>query len=199
MKLILFSSIAISLLLISSCTEEGQTPKPRVYPKVEYPTGEYQTYTSDDCPFQFEIPDYVEILRNPKYKQFNPPHDCWFNISYPMFQAQLYCSYAPLEGKEDFNNFKTDAYDIVDQINRRSDYMEEYRYNNKNGVGGVIFDFSGPAASPMQAFLSDSSQHFFKIALYYDTQNKPDSLGPISSFIKEDMFHLLESFQWQEE
>jgi gliding motility-associated lipoprotein GldD len=167
-----------------------------MFPKIEYPRGDYYTFNSDRCPFTFELPSYTEIDRNSKYIQMNPPDDCWFNIKYPMFQAQLYCSYAPLSGKASYDNYKSDAFEIVDQINRRSDYMEEYRYENQYGVSGVVFDFSGPAASPMQFFLSDSSDHFFKAALYYDTQNDPDSLGPISEFIKRDMGRILETFQW---
>ena len=186
------------LIFIMACGEDNSSPKPRMFPKVEYPKGSIYTFQYEDCPFTFKIPDYTEIDRDPRYQRLNPPHDCWFNIKYPMFQAQLYCSYAALNGRESFDNYKSDAFEIVDQINRRSDYMEEYRYENIHGVSGVVFDFSGPAASPMQFFLSDSTNHFFKMALYYDTQNEPDSLGPISDFIKRDMGRILETFQWSD-
>ncbi|NBB89361.1 MAG: hypothetical protein GVX96_06230 [Bacteroidetes bacterium] len=182
--------------LFFSCSEETGTPKPRMFPKVEYPEGNFEFLDRENCPFTFKVPDYTDIERDPKYQRLNPPHECWFNIVYPMFQARLYCSYAPLSGVESFDNYKGDAFDIVDQINRRSDYMEEYRFENPQGVSGIVFDFSGPAASPMQFFLSDTTRHFFKMALYYDTQNEPDSLGPISEFIKRDMGHMLETFQW---
>jgi len=193
-NLILFACFTI---LIWSCSSENSTPKPRMFPKIEYPQGGYDVFQSKKCPFTFEYPTYTEIGRDSKYMEMNPIHDCWFNIKYPMFQAQLYCSYAPLTGQSSFDQYKSDAFDIVDQINRRSDYMEDYRFENPQGVSGIVFDFSGPAASPMQFFLSDTSQHFFKMALYYDTQNDPDSLGPISEFIKRDMGHILETFQWE--
>lgn len=186
------------LSMMLACADDNSSPKPRMFPKVEYPEGSTYTFQSEDCPFTFELPEYTEIERDPKYQRLNPPHECWFNIKYPMFQAQLYCSYAPLDGRASFDNYKSDAFEIVDQINRRSDYMEEYRFENTQGVSGIVFDFSGPAASPMQFFLSDSTDHFFKMALYYDTQNEPDSLGPISDFIKRDMGRILETFQWSE-
>lgn len=186
-----------ALCIMSSCVEDDSSPKPRMFPKVIYPGGSYELFELEDCPFSFELPSYTQIARDPRYQRVNPPHDCWFNIQYPMFQAQLYCSYAPLSGPGSFDNYKSDAFEIVDQINRRSDYMEEYRFENSHGVSGIVFDFSGPAASPMQFFLSDTTQHFFKMALYYDTQNDPDSLAPISDFIKRDMGHMLETFQWE--
>lgn len=188
----------IVLLSFFSCSEEGGTPKPRIYPKVFYPErGDYERIQPEDCPLSFEIPAYTAVERDSRYHQFNPAHPCWFNIHYPMFQANVYCSYVPLDGMADFDGYKSDAFEITDQINKRSDFMEEIPYENSEGVGGMVFDFRGPAASPMQFFLSDSSRHFFKGALYYNTQNEPDSLGPVSRFIKKDIERMLSSFRWE--
>lgn len=186
----------VGALLWCSCGEEGSTPKPRVFPKVEYPSGELVQFTKEECPFTFLMPDYVEVEQNSDYAKLNPLHPCWFNLHYPMFQAEVYCSYAPISSRADYERLKKDAFDIIDQINKRSDYMEEYRYQNKHGVGGVVFDFEGPAASPLHFYLTDTSDHFFKASLYYNTQVRPDSLAPITEFIKEDIDELLGSFRW---
>jgi hypothetical protein len=78
----------------------------------------------------------------------NPAHPCWFNIVYPTLNAELYCSYVPVENRVEVDQLRMDAFEIIDQINKRSDYMEEIPYQNSSGVSGLVFNFSGPAASP---------------------------------------------------
>lgn len=186
------------LMMLASCGDEATTPKPRIYPKVDYPSGEYVKFEMESCPFTFNIPDYVKVEKDPTFGNLNPPHPCWFNLNYPMFQAQIYCSYAPVTEDRTFEELRKDAFDIINQINKRSDYMEEYRYKNEHGVGGVVFDFEGPAASPIHFYLTDTTEHFFKGALYFNTQVRPDSLAPVSQFIKDDIDKMLSSFRWTE-
>jgi gliding motility-associated lipoprotein GldD len=191
-------NLIIIALLFISCGENGSTPKPRIFPKVEYPSGEYEQFIKSDCPFTFQMPAYVSIEQDSKYAKFKPLHPCWFNLNYEMFQAQIYCSYAPISSRKDFEKLRKDAFEIIDQINKRSDYMEEYRYSNRYGTGGIVFDFEGPAASPIHFFLTDTTEHFFKASLYYNTQVRPDSLAPITKFIKEDIDKMLGTFRWTE-
>jgi hypothetical protein len=50
----------------------------------------------------------------------------------------------------------------------------------------------------LQFFLTDKKNHFFRAALYFNTQVRPDSLAPIYEFVKEDVFKLIETFEWEE-
>jgi len=68
---------------------------------------------------------------------------------------------------------------------------------NKNGVEGLIMEFTGPAASPMHFYLSDTTEHFLKGSLYFNTQARPDSLAPVTEFIKTDIAGIINSFSWQ--
>lgn len=65
------------------------------------------------------------------------------------------------------------------------------------GLSGFAFEMKGPAASPFQFFLSDSTNHFFRGALYFNTQARPDSLAPVYEFVREDLMKMIETFEWK--
>jgi hypothetical protein len=39
--------------------------------------------------------------------------------------------------------------------------------------------------------------HFLRGALYFNTAPNIDSMGPVVDFVKKDMDHLIETFQWK--
>jgi gliding motility-associated lipoprotein GldD len=178
------------ILLIYGCSDSTPLPKPRAYPRIEYPERKYITFDSVSCPFTFEYPSYATIK--------NKERECWFDLFMPDFQARIHCSYLPVNNQEEFDDLVKDAYEIADRINARANYMEDSRMKNNHGVSGVIFEWSGPAASNLHFFLTDTTQHFFKGALYFDARVQPDSLAPISAFIIEDIRHLISSFAWKD-
>ena len=178
------------ILLVWGCSDDHSTPRPRAYPRVEYPQHELQPFAQADCPFTFQFPKYAEV-------QKKEDHPCWFDLSMPVFKARLHCSYLPVKDRASFDDMVNDTYTIAGKINERSNYMEESRIKNANGVGGLQLKFTGPAASPLHFFLTDTTQHFFKASLYFEAKVKPDSLAPIIEFVEKDMNKLVESFSWK--
>ncbi|MEL6972389.1 MAG: hypothetical protein AAFO02_19640, partial [Bacteroidota bacterium] len=69
--------------------------------------------------------------------------------------------------------------------------------NTDNGVSGIAFDIDGPAASPFQFFLTDSTQHYVRGSLYFNTKTRADSLAPVIDFVRTDILHLIETFEWK--
>jgi gliding motility-associated lipoprotein GldD len=171
-----------------ACQQSPGSPKPRAYPKIEYPDRKYIAYNEAECPYRFEYPDYAQIKKKDE--------KCWFDLFMPAFNARLHCSYLPVENKDKFDDLVSDAYVIADRINERANYMEEVRIKNAQGVSGLMLQWTGPAASPVHFFLTDTTQHFFKAALYFDSRVKPDSLEPIAKFIRQDIDHMISSFDW---
>ncbi|MEO5906217.1 MAG: hypothetical protein ABIQ11_05795, partial [Saprospiraceae bacterium] len=150
----------------------------------------YKIYSSEKCPVMFEFPQYAEI------KEKDEP--CWFDILMPSFKARIHCSYIKVKDRNDFDDLVRDAYMIADRINERANYMVEDRLVNTNGVSGLALTWTGPAASPYHFFLTDTTEHFFKAALYFDTKVQPDSLEPIVKFIKADIDQMIATFDWKE-
>jgi len=59
-----------------------------------------------------------------------------------------------------------------------------------------VYNFSGETASDMQFFLTDSTHHFLRGALYFNVSPNKDSLAPVISYIKNDIQHLVNSVSW---
>jgi gliding motility-associated lipoprotein GldD len=188
----------LSILISVTCSCRNDTaavPKPRAYPRVEYPQRAYSTFTDPVCPFVFEYPSYAEVAFETSFFGQSPLHQCWFDLVVPSLNARIHCSYLPVG--ERFSTLVQDAFTMANKINQRSNYMDEIRVSNAQGVQGLIMDFKGPAASPMHFYLTDSTTHFFKAALYFNAPVRPDSLQPVSAFIKEDIAHLINTFYWK--
>jgi|SRR5687768_11782113 len=179
----------IICFLFAGCREKESIPRPRAYPRVEYPEKEYREFSTAECPFSFEYPVYADTI--------NKKEACWFDLEIKSFNAKIHCSYHPISSRADYEDFVKDAYDIADRINYRANYMEETPFKNDNAVGGIILEWTGPAASPIHFFLTDTTQHFFKAALYFNAEVQPDSLAPITEFIKKDIQHMISTFRWE--
>ena len=199
-KFILILSLFFIALLFNACGEADlPIPKPRAFPKVNYPQKAYQNFDKEYCSFSFQYPTYASIQQDTLFFEEKPVHPCWFDLYIEEFNCRLHCSYYPiLEGEKSFDELKKDAFELVDWHNKRANYIDELLIEKSNDVSGMAFSIEGPAASPFQFFLTDKEKHFFRGALYFNTQIKTDSLAPIYDFVKEDIFTLLESFEWSE-
>lgn len=198
MKKILF--IVLPFLLLMSCEEPIYTPKPRGYPKIEYPQKAYQTFRESYCAdFTFEYPAYAEIQQDTTFFDQKPDHPCWFDIYFPMYDSRVHFSYRPIDDKENsLEKLRGQAFSLANKHNVRADYIDELPVKKNNQVSGMIFDIQGAAASPFQFYLTNEKEHFVRGALYFNTQARPDSLAPLYDFLKTDMMHLIDSFEWQE-
>ena len=68
---------------------------------------------------------------------------------------------------------------------------------NQERVYGTLYDITGNAASHIQFHITDSTNHFIKGALYFKIKPNYDSLLPAVNYIKNDILHLMETFQWE--
>ena len=192
--------LALFMTFTFSCTNsEGIfTPKPRGYPKVVYPKKEYQTFQAEYCGFSFEYPVYTQIQQDTIYFDEKPANPCWFDIYYPAYDCRLHCSYYEIGRDKTFEELKTDAFELVDWHIKKANSIKEQAIDKLDGTKGFAFEIDGPAASPFQFYLSDSTQHFLRAAIYFNTQARPDSLAPIYQFVKADVMQMIESFEWGE-
>ena len=182
----------LGVISLMCCQNEPPAPKPRAYPRVEYPDRTFTGFNEPECPFVFEYPGYAEIV-----KKENEQHACWFDLAMPSLKARLHCSYINIKDRAEFDDLVRDSYLIADKINARANYMEDNLIRNKQGIAGLMLKWTGAAASPMHFILTDTTTHFFKGALYFEAEVRPDSLAPISAFIEEDINKMIQSFAWK--
>lgn len=193
--------LALLLLLsIVACSEEPLiTPKPRAYPKIDFPEKTFQAFDENYCAFSFHYPAYTEIIQDTSFFDERPSHPCWFDIFYPDFDARLHFTYATADNPEALTELKNDAFELVDWQNKKANYIEEIRIQKSDAnVAGMAFDISGPAASPFQFYLTDDERRFVRASLYFNTHINPDSLAPLYDFVKMDITQLIDSFQWRD-
>ena len=62
--------------------------------------------------------------------------------------------------------------------------LESVYINDNEKVYGLLYDYKGSSATATQFYLTDSVDHFFRGALYFNTE-VTDSILPINNFIKE--------------
>ena len=195
---ILSLSLFFLLIMMVGCgSEQNAIPKPHAFPKIEYPKrAGTNSLDKNFCHFSFKYPSYVVFEQDTAYFDEKPKDPCWFNLKYPMFNASLYCSYYPINAANKFDKLVADAHELVGKHNIKADYIDELIINKPNHVSGKVFDIQGPAASPFQFYLTDSTKHFFRASLYFNTKTRPDSLAPIFNFVKTDITEMINSFEW---
>lgn len=191
--------IVLILLFLSACGGETvYTPKPRMYPRIEYPERQIVSFSLEGCPYELEFPDYGMLERDSSFFSELPPNPCWFNLQMPVFNGTIHFSYYEIEGRQSFDQMVEDAFKLTGKHHIRADYVEEEFIRNGYGVSGFLFHVRGPSASPLQFYLTDSTKHFLRGALYFNQQVRPDSMAPVYQFVEEDIYRLISSFHWRE-
>jgi gliding motility-associated lipoprotein GldD len=117
-------------------------------------------------------------------------------LEFPKQNGILYISYFALENnlKEHIHQSKKLAY----KHNVIADAIREQQYvNDSLKVYGMLCDYEGISATATQFYLTDSINHFFRGALYFNTEVN-DSILPINLFLKYDIKHLIETFHWKD-
>lgn len=182
-------------LYVSSCGSDAddiQTPKPNAYFRIDLPEKKY-TLFSDSCPYEFEYPsNYAVVLPD---KDPNA-ESCWKNIVYPQFGAEVNLSYKPVNNN--LNKFLDDSWTLATRHQVKASGMPETPVRRDSArVYGLMFEIEGNAASSLQFYLTDSTQHFVRGALYFFARPNYDSLAPVIEFIKKDVERMITTLKWK--
>jgi gliding motility-associated lipoprotein GldD len=179
-----FVLLFATCVLLSSCGDDDDNtiaPKPRAYFRLSFPEKKYVVYDSS-CPFKFEMPAYSKLVRN-TYKDAEP---CWFDLNFPQLNATIHLTYKEVKGN--LNEYLANTYTYVSKHEiKSSGIREEVISKDSLKVYGLIYDISGNAASSIQFFLTDSTNHFMRGALYFNAAPNTDSIKPAVDFIKKDI------------
>jgi gliding motility-associated lipoprotein GldD len=190
--------MASLLFLAAGCSEEvALSPKPRAYPRIHYPEVTLADFRLEECPLSFQYPDYMEVRQETEFFDGAPPHACWFDLHMEAFNADLHCTYSPVRNYTEFQMLVQDAFRLANEQNKRASYIEDFQIRLPEGVSGMAFSLEGPSASPFQFFLTDSTRHFLRGSLYFNTRPNPDSLAPIVNFVKKDIVRIMETLRWE--
>jgi len=193
MKRQMLKCALIGLLpLLMACTTDAPTPLPMGYFRIDLPEPNYHTKTLD-CPFTFE---HAEQSRFEFYASGKQGEQCWFDLYYPKHKARIHFTYKALENnlRAYIEESRTMAYEHSVKASRiKSDVISI----PEKSVFGLVYDLDGNVASPFQFYLTDSTSHFIRGSMYFESKPNRDSLYPVMNHIKEDMQHLISTFAWK--
>ena len=190
----------VGVVVLVGCDEEtSMLPKPVAYPRVIYPVRTSEVpFAVQVCPFEFTLPDYIDVVRDTTYFEAAPVHPCWFDLVTPALNGRVHFSYYPVASFADFEKLRDDAFDLAGKHNIVADYIDEVAITRDDAdVFGFAFSLEGDVASPFQFYVTDSTQHFLRGSMYVNAKAQADSLAPVYDFMRDDLLEVIESLTWK--
>jgi gliding motility-associated lipoprotein GldD len=194
------SKIILSLFLLASLAfvscdndDEVYSPRPRGYFRINFPEKHYRVYDSI-CPYSFEIPTYSHMAQD----KHNGADPCWLNLEFPRFKATVHLSYK--EVSNDLAKHLENSHYFANKHQVKATGLDEIAILRDSAqVYGLLFDIGGNTASTLQFYLTDSTHHFLRGALYFNSVPNIDSLKIVVDFLREDVLHLINTTRWKKD
>jgi len=194
-KLILLMVI-LQAVLVFSC-REVPVPKPKGYFRIDLPEKHYSSFNDDgarpDIPLRFEYPSYGTISS----PSGGPNGPGWFNIDFPRNKARIYLTYKDVKGDLASLIEQTYTMNVKNHITKADAINETVIYNKENRISGILYDLKGNTATAVQFYVTDSTLHYLRGSLYFESEPNSDSLAPVIDFFRQDIIHLIETLKWK--
>jgi gliding motility-associated lipoprotein GldD len=197
LRRIVFPLLILLGAFISSCNSEYAPPRPRGYFKIDFPEKQYRNFDQPGYPYTFEYPVYGNVIKDSLFFDQHPENPYWINIDFPRFNGRIHLSYKEI-GRNNFDSLVNDAFTMsYKQHTNVASAIQRQPFTTPNGLGGVYFTLRGNAATANQFFVTDSTKHFLRGALYFAATPNADSLQPVNDFLKKDLWRLINTLRWR--
>ena len=189
---ILFAVLVIVGIAISCDRQSGYLPKPRGYFRIDLPEKSYNTVDTIER-YSFECPQYALVTPDP----YSPDEKNWINIEMPAFNGSIHLTHKPVNGN--LGEYLEDVHTMVTKhLQKANGVRDSLIFNEEHRVYGLFIEMDGKGvATPMQFYLTDSTRNFVRGALYFNFVPDNDSMQPVINFIRADIDHLIETFEWK--
>ncbi len=168
-------------------------PRPKGYPKLEMPNHKYKALEQGH-PFTFDVSSYALVKKDTVY--FAEPH--WMYIYYPRWDAFIQLTYKPvLQDKARLQKMIRDSYILASKHQMKATRIDEGFITTLSGRRAAVIELEGEVATSFQFIVTDSTKHFIRGAVYFNTATKNDSLAPVIRYLKQDAIHLIQTLQWK--
>ncbi len=194
-KVVKVLSVIILSIWLGSCKSSIQdyTPKPRGFNRIDLPQHRYQTLPKV-YPYSFEYSKEA-IIQLDTFKNAEPH---WIIIYYPKLNTRIQFTYKKVNNDlGSLQKMMGDAAKLAFNHDKKAYSITDKLLITKSGKKAVIFELEGEVPSPYQFFVTDSTKHYLRGAVYLMTATENDSLKPIIDYMKVDSRHILESLKWQ--
>jgi gliding motility-associated lipoprotein GldD len=187
----------LALIIVVACNSNYTVGKKKGYFRIDFPVKKYQLFDQPGYPYTFEYPVYGIVNKDTSFFD-DKAGDWWINIDVPRFAGRIYISYKKVDEKNRLDSLVNDAFKMAYKKHSEiSTGITDSLMRTPNGVEGIYFSLSGNTATANQFFLTDSTRHFLRGALYFDAAPNSDSLSIVNDFLKQDLFHLINTLRWR--
>lgn len=182
------------LTLMTACDRE-YLPKPLGYNRLDLPEPSYRMLP-DTFPYRFEYSTHAKLLDDSS----TISERYWIEIYYPLMKSDVHITYKPLrENQKLLKEFLDDAYKLTAKHQIKAYAINEVITTTPSGKTAVIAELEGEVPSQFQFTITDSSRHFLRGALYFNTKVQNDSLAPAIEYMKKDIMHMINTLEWRGE
>ena len=186
-----FFPLAFLVLLCQAC-ETNWLPKPPGYNRIDLPRHEYNRL-EEGYPYQFDFSTQSQVEAD----SFNLSEKEWINLNYKKLGAKVHLTYKKIDQNTDFQALSNDAFNLTAKHQIKAYGIEEVVLLTPNGYSAVVAELTGEVPTQFQFFVTDSTSHFLRGALYFNTALKNDSLAPVIEYIKIDLAHLINTVNFE--
>src|SRR3990167_6870927 len=188
-----FNLYLLFLSFIISCGCEYYS-RPQGYNRIILPEKNYMRLP-DTFPYFFELSSHATVLPD----STSMAERYWLCIYYKIFDATIHVTYKKIDhDKKKFWDLTEDCRKLKNKHQVKAFSIMEKIYTNPANISSDIFELEGEIPSPIQFYASDTVNHFFRAALYFNIATKNDSLAPVIGFIKSDIYKMIETLRWKE-
>lgn len=181
--------LVIVLIGLASCGSDP-TARPNGYMRIGLPEKEYAPLTLEGCSFKSRINEDAGVY----YKDSS---NCWIDIVYPSIRSTIQLTYKPVDGN--LEALFIDAQKLAYKHTVKASGMREQLFTYDSArVYGMYYEMSGASAATTQFYATDSSNHFLRGVLYHYSAPNPDSLAPVTAYMREEMLELIANLSWNE-
>lgn len=189
-KVLLFVCL-LSVVFFSGC-ERDYFPKPLGYNRLILPEPAYHSLP-DTLPYIFEYSKHGKLL--PDTSRISERY--WIEIFYPGINANIHITYKKLQNNDQLlKEFMNDAYTLTAKHQIKAYAIDEVIVTTPSGITAMVAELDGEVPSQMQFTITDSTQNFLRGALYFNSKVNNDSLRPAIEYMKKDIMHMINTFNW---
>lgn len=192
-KISFFMFFFFLLIVFVGCKKSAQIyPRPYGYFRLQLPPEKW-IYIDTLRFFTCSIPHYA-------YFEKKIPRESsvyWWDIVFPVFKARVNLSYRPVTGN--FAQLAEDAREFVyKHIQKADNIIENPLCIVEKKLYGMTYRIEGQlVASPFQFYVSDSTHHYLRGALYFEHVPDNDSIKPYIERAIHDIEKIINSLTWK--
>lgn len=191
--LLLNCLLGMTLTFNTAC-QQGYSPKPSAFPRIDYPKMGYIAANKLPYPITFDYPAFATL----EFPSGTFSDKKWLNINFDRFQAKLFISYYRVNGKTIQQLLLENEAVLSKQVPPLSRIRKQEYQSEDHLLEGFIYEVDGNSANPLQFILTDKHEQLFRGALYFNYIPNRDSIKNILDGLTGDIRHLMESFKFKQ-